>query len=128
MTKMKTEKIKQSLLWKDDKWAVCGRQVEVNFFFFKSLVFVAQCYKCVCAPCLKNTNLEETIISHLLLGRDWIEISELGWGKRRWAGCPCQTSWLILNKHKTSLSQLKFCVYVISVFACTYVFIFHVFN
>lgn len=34
MTKMKTEKIKQSLLWKDDKWAVCGRQVEVNFFFF----------------------------------------------------------------------------------------------
>lgn len=32
MTKMKTEKIKQSLLWEDDKWAVCRRK-EVMILF-----------------------------------------------------------------------------------------------
>lgn len=32
MMKIKTKKIKQSLLWEDDKWAACGRRVVVTSF------------------------------------------------------------------------------------------------
>jgi len=55
VTKPKIGEIKQSLLCKDDKWAVCGRKVVVTFFLI--CIFMAQCHNCVCTL-LKEYSLE----------------------------------------------------------------------
>ena len=83
---------------------------------------MVQCYKCVCTvlkECRLRGNYHLISSSRKSLGRNWWA----GMRLEKWVDCPCQTSWIILIKHKTSLCQLKSVYLCVYVYMCIFIYI-----